>query len=70
VRVCDKNGVGLGASRVNRIYGLPSLFVRPGGPFGPNVFDPLLEMADPLFHAGQCITERQRVGPGRAYNAS
>jgi hypothetical protein len=40
VQVYDKDGTGHGVTSLNRFYGLPSAFVRPAGPFGPNVFDP------------------------------
>ena len=40
VQVYDKNGTGHGVTSLNRFYGLASAFVRPAGPFGPNVFDP------------------------------
>jgi hypothetical protein len=40
VQVYDKNGTGHGVTSLNKFYGLASAFVRPNGPFGPNVFDP------------------------------
>jgi len=40
VRVYNKNGTAHGVTSLNRFYGLASSFVRPSGPFGPDVFDP------------------------------
>jgi len=40
VQVYDKNGTAHGVTSLNRFYGLASAFVRPSGPFGPDVFDP------------------------------
>lgn len=40
VQVYDTDGTAHGVTSLNKFYGLPSAFVRPAGPFGPNLFDP------------------------------
>jgi hypothetical protein len=40
VQVYEKNGTGHGVTSLNRFNGFPSAFVRPNGPFGPDLFDP------------------------------
>ncbi len=39
-RVRDPTGAAHGVASLNRFYGFASAFVRPDGPFGPNLFDP------------------------------
>lgn len=40
VQVYNKGGTGHSVTSLNRFYGLASWFVRPNGPFGPDLFDP------------------------------
>lgn len=41
VRAFDKSGHAvIPTLSLNKFFGLPSAFIRPSGPFGPNVFDP------------------------------
>lgn len=39
VRVRDANGTPHGVMSLNQFYGVASAFVRPSGPFGPDLFD-------------------------------
>lgn len=72
IRVRDLDGTPHGVTSLNRFYGFPSAFVRPNGPFGPDLFDPTC-VFDPQSGTFFHVVDRLGLDPatgapdGRAY---
>lgn len=72
IRVRNGNGTPRGVMSLNKFYGLPSAFIRPDGPFGPNLFDPTC-VFDPetrtFFHVADDLETDPETGDltGRAF---